>query len=150
MNSSLNSDRLRAVFFLKMMSRNIPEHHFFIGISFPITCAKAGWYKNGNEKVAGPFAPESKLFQGANWIANTTRGTNDNIHCSHLIYLYDQHVNPVVTRWLENSMGAFDNAYAFTALIQWVWRSRVRRRESIALYLSSPRMWELFEDWLSN
>ena len=27
-----------------------------------ITCAKAGWYKNGNKKVAGPFASGSKLF----------------------------------------------------------------------------------------
>ena len=42
-----------------------------------ISCAKAGWYTNGNEKVAGPFAPGSKLFQGANWLANTTKGTKD-------------------------------------------------------------------------
>ena len=33
MNFSLNSDRLRAVFFLKMMLRNILEHHFLIGTS---------------------------------------------------------------------------------------------------------------------
>ena len=114
-----------------------------------ITCAKAGWYKNGNKKVAGPFASGSKLFHGANWIPNTTRGTNDYIHCSHLIYLYDQHVNPVVARWLEDSTAAFDDAYALTELIQWVWRSRVRRGEPITLYLPSPRMRGLFEDWLA-
>ena len=33
LNSSLNSDRLHAVFFLKMMLRNILEHHFLIGTS---------------------------------------------------------------------------------------------------------------------
>ena len=85
--------------------------------NIPITCAKAGWYKNGNEKVAGPFAPGSKLFQGANWIANKTRGTNDYIHCSHLIYLYDQYVSPMVARWLEDGTKVFDNAYALTELI---------------------------------
>ena len=83
-----------------------------------ITCAKPGWYKNGNKKVAGPLASGSKLFQGANWIPNTTGGTNDYMHCSHLIYLYDQHINPVVARWLEDSTGAFNDAYALTELIQ--------------------------------
>ena len=54
-----------------------------------ITCAKDAWYKKGNVDVAGPFASGSKLFQGANWVAKVTRGTNDYVHCSHLIYLYD-------------------------------------------------------------
>ena len=56
----------------------------------PITCAKDGWYKKGNVDVAGPFASGSKLFQGANWVAKVTRGTNDYANCFHLIYLYDQ------------------------------------------------------------
>ena len=50
-----------------------------------ITCAKDGWYKKGNVDVAGPFASGSKLFQGANWVAKITRGTNYYAHCSHLI-----------------------------------------------------------------
>jgi hypothetical protein len=52
-----------------------------------ITCAKDGWYKSGDKTAAGPFASGSKLFQGANWVAKITRGTNDYAHCSHLIYL---------------------------------------------------------------
>ena len=55
-----------------------------------ITCAKDGWYKSGDKAAAGPFASGSKLFQGANWVAKITRGTNDYAHCSQLIYLYDQ------------------------------------------------------------
>ena len=57
--------------------------------------------------------------------------------------LYDQHFNPVVARWLEDSTWAFNDAYARTELIQWVWRSSVRRGEEITLYLPSPRMREL-------
>ena len=72
------------------------------------------------------------------------------MHCSHLIYLYDQRVNPVVARWLEDSTGDFNDAYALTEFIQWVWRSSVRRGEDITLYLPSPRMWELFEEWLAG
>ncbi len=114
-----------------------------------ITCAKEGWYKEGNADVAGPFASGSKLFQGANWVAKVTRGTNDYSHCSHLIYLYDQHMKPFVARWLEDNSRAFDDAFALTELIQWVWRSRVRKGQPITLYFPSPRMRRLMEEWLS-
>ena len=113
-----------------------------------ITCAKDGWYKKGNADVAGPFASGSKLFQGANWVAKITRGTNDYAHCSHLVYLYDQHMNPYVARWLEDNSRAFDDAYALTELIQWVWRSRVRKGQPITLYLPNPRMRRLMAEWL--
>ena len=114
-----------------------------------ITCKKDAWLKasNDNRPKPGVFARNSRL-KDANWIANTTRGTNDFIHCSHLIYLYDQNIHPVIARWLGDSSRAFNDAYALTELIQWVWRSRVRKEEPITLYLPSPRMRRLFEEWL--
>ena len=115
-----------------------------------ITCAKDGWYKKGNVDVAGPFASGSKLFQGANWVAKVTRGTNDYAPCSHLIYLYDQHMNPCVAQWLEDNSRVFDDAYALTELMQWVWRLGVRNGQPITLYLPSPRMRRLMEKWLSD
>ena len=115
-----------------------------------ITCAEDGWHKKGNVDIAGPFASGSKLFQGANWVAKITRRTNDYAHCSHLIYLYDQHMNPYVARWLEDNTRAFDDAFALTELIQWVWRSRVRKGQPITLYLPSPRTRQLIEEWLSD
>ncbi len=115
-----------------------------------LTCAKDGWYKGGDKTAAGPFASGSKLFQGASWVAKITRGTNDYAHCSHLIYLYDQYMNPHVARWLEDNSRALDDAYALTELIQWVWRSRVRKGQPIIFYLPSLRMRQLIEKWLSS
>ena len=126
-----------------------------------ITCKKDAWRKASNDNQPKPeseenektkskpgvFAKNSRL-KDVNWISNTTRGTNDYIHCSHLVYLYDQNINPVVARWLGDSSRAFNDAYALTELIQWVWRSRVRKGEPITLYLPSPRMRRLFEEWL--
>ena len=97
----------------------------------------------------GVFAKGSPM-KDVNWVANTTRGTNDYMHCSHLIYLYDQNINFIVARWLGDSSQAFKDAYALTELIQWVWRSRVRRGEPITLYLPSLRMRKLFEAWLND
>ena len=116
-----------------------------------ITCMKDAWLKpaNDNNVKLGPFAKDSRLGE-ANWIPNTTRGTNNFAHCSHLIYLYDQHPHPFITRWLGDSSTAFADAYALTELIQWVWRSRVRRGQPITLYLPSLRMRMLFERWLDG
>ena len=119
-----------------------------------ITCVKDAWKRevldkaaNDNKYKPGPFAKNSRLWESC-WIPNTTRGTNDFAHCSHLIYLFDQYPNPFVTRWLGTCSKEFADAYALTELIQWVWRSRVRREEPITIYLPSTRMRMLFERWL--
>ncbi|MCH1516404.1 MAG: hypothetical protein L7U52_06795 [Alphaproteobacteria bacterium] len=121
-----------------------------------ITCFKDAWKMkvsnkaaNNNKYKPGPVAQNSRLWE-ANWIPNTTRGTNNYAHCSHLIYLFDQHPNPFITKWLGTCSKEFANAYALTELIQWVWRSRVRRGEPITLYLASIRMRRLFEEWLNT
>ena len=121
-----------------------------------ITCVKDAWKREVSKKAAndnkykpGPFAKSSRLWESC-WIPNTTRGTNDFAHCSHLIYLYDQHPNPFITKWLGTCSKEFADAYALTELIQWVWRSRVRRGEPITLYLPSRRMRMLFEEWLNR
>jgi len=116
-----------------------------------VTCAKEKWFYSGNNKVKRPktsgFSKDSKIFR-SNWVANTTRGTNDYSHCSHLIYLYDQHMNPYVCRWLNDEDNSLKDDYALTELIQWVWRSRIRKGEPITLYLPSKRMREMFHRWL--
>lgn len=113
-----------------------------------LTCTKDAWIKDNGK--AGVFASNSRMFEGANWIANTTRGTNEYAHCSHLIYLYDQHVNPVLLRWFSETTKLFDDSYALTELIQWVWRSRIRKGEPITLYLPAARMRSIFAKWLEG
>jgi len=114
-----------------------------------ITCAKVAWYANGDKasNKPGQFAKNSNLW-GANWLANITRGTNDFAHCSHLIYLHNKHPNPALTSWLGVGNKHYTDTHALTELIQWVWRSRIRRGEPITLYFAAKRMRQLFEAWL--
>ena len=126
-----------------------------------LTCRRDAWFKANmhirpnheddeapiKNKSPGVFAKNSRL-KDVNWTGNTTRGTNKFIHCSHLIYLYDKHVNPSISRWLGDNTNNFNDTYALTELVQWVWRSRIRRGEPITLYLPSPRMRTLLEKWL--
>jgi hypothetical protein len=50
-----------------------------------ITCRKDKWLDQ-NDNPKGAFACQSKLT-AANWIAKTTKGTNEYRHCTHAVYL---------------------------------------------------------------
>jgi hypothetical protein len=117
-----------------------------------VTCAKACWFAKGSDYLnkPGPFAQGSRLFDGAHWVPNTTRGTNDYQHCSHLIYLWDQNANVHVSRFLSVDDEQHRDLYAVSELLQWVWRSRVRKGEPITLFLPSARMRRLWSRWLDG
>lgn len=114
-----------------------------------ITCAKQNWEKDGALPKPIGFAKGSRMF-GAHWLPNTTRGTNDYAHASVCIYLYDQHINPCIRRWLGMMDQAANHLFATAELIQWVYRSRVRRKLPITLYLPSKRMRGLLQQWLDG
>jgi hypothetical protein len=113
-----------------------------------ITCAKDNWYDRGHRP--GPFATGSRLFGDTNWVPNTTRGTNTYRHCSHLIYLWDQNLNPRVAAFLEANTQRHRDMYAVSELIQWVYRSGVRDSQPITLWMPSGRMRRLLNRWLDG
>ena len=116
-----------------------------------LTCVKSLWFHRGHNDCKQPkpagFSKNSKLFH-CHWLANTTRGTNHYSHCSHLIYLYDKHLHSFIKSWLGMDSASQNDAYALGELVQWVWRSRIRKGEPITLYLPSERMRRLFLTWL--
>jgi hypothetical protein len=117
-----------------------------------ITCAKSNWYfkSNSDKPKANAFSKDSRMFK-AQWVANTTRGTNEYIQVRTAIYLWDQHMNPYISRWLglDKDMVA-NNRYATTELVQWLYRSAVRKGEPITLYMPSKRMRTLLAAWLDG
>lgn len=43
-----------------------------------------------------------------------------------------------------------EDAFATSEMIQWIWRSAIRKGEPITLYIPSDRMRNLFIKWLNN
>lgn len=113
-----------------------------------ITSAKALW--STPRETPGPFAVGSRLFEETNWVPNTTRGTNDYRHCSHLIYLWDQNLNPRIAEFLGVGTRRHKDMYAVSELIQWVYRSRVRDGQPVILWMPSDRMRKLLQRWLDG
>ena len=121
-----------------------------------ITCAKQLWFDglkstndlegSGRRPKATKFSKGSGLFD-AHWLPNTTRGSNAWSHCSHVVYLYDQHPSPSVKAWLGMHNG-WQDRYALSEAIQLIWRSRIRCGEPTTVYFASERMYDLFVEWL--
>lgn len=120
-----------------------------------LTCAKSLWYGNGwseeedKSKATGVWAKGSRLAEQAEWVANTTRGTNDYKEFGHAIYLYDQYLNPAVKQWLGATNEQQDQ-YALSELLQWLYRTRLRERKACTIYMGSKRMKDLLDKWLAG
>lgn len=118
------------------------------------TCLKSNWFLNSKSKsktvkTAG-FSVKTGMFK-ANWLSNTTRGTNEYVHVNTMIYLWNQYMNDYLRRWLEmDDYHKSNDDYGTSELIQWVYRSQVRKGLPITLYLPSERMRGLLEDWLNG
>lgn len=112
-----------------------------------LSCNKSKWHGQ-DERPKGLFAQGSKLSL-CNFLPKTTRGTNKYRHCSHALYLNDLRLNPAEKEWLGWTKEQED-LWALSELLQWVMRSRLREGNYVSLYLASPRMKALLEDFLNK
>lgn len=81
----------------------------------------------------------------------TCRATNDYADKSVCIYLANRFLNPILKRFFtDKGIEVNEELFALSELLQWVFRSRVRKGEEIELYIPSERMRTLLEQYLNN
>lgn len=87
---------------------------------------------------------------GVNFVSCNARATNRYADRTTLIYLCNIFPVPPVVQYLSQGTTAeFDaDLYALAQLMQWIWRSAIRRGEAVSFYLPSARMRKLLLDWL--
>ena len=85
-----------------------------------------------------------------NFVSCNARATNRYADRTTLVYICNIFPIPPVVQYLSQGTTAeFDaNLYALAQLMQWIWRSAIRRGEAVSLYLPSARMRKLLLDWL--
>ncbi len=85
-----------------------------------------------------------------NFVSCNARATNRYADRTTLVYLCNIFPAPPVVQYLSQGTTAeFDvGLYALAQLMQWIWRSAIRRGEKVWLYLPSARMRKLLLDWL--
>ena len=86
-----------------------------------------------------------------NFLAVGTKATNNYAHTSVVAFTVNLFANPIIARHLQTKGITIDeNKLALGEMIQWLYRSRIRKDESIVAYLPSRRMRELLIDWLNG
>ncbi|MCA0971857.1 hypothetical protein LCM20_14720 [Halobacillus litoralis] len=85
------------------------------------------------------------------FVSMTERATNQYREKKHLAYLVNRYMNPIHKKFFEQYGVSIDEkTWALSELIQWVWRSQIRDRKRIELYIPSKRMRQLLEDYLTS
>ncbi|MCG7494713.1 hypothetical protein [Thalassobius sp. Cn5-15] len=134
-----------------------------------VTSAGGMWFRDGTSEgrrtKCGPFSHNTGLLGkwafdpdkatwavkgGWTWVSNLTRGVNDHIHCSHAVYLFDQHPNPIICKFLGKNAREWGREFALTEFVQWLYRSQVRLDKPVTVYIPDARMRAIVTDWLSE
>lgn len=83
------------------------------------------------------------------FVSCNCRSTNDYIDCYNLAYCVNIYLHPAVTQFFKQRNVYIDeDLYALSEMIQWIWRSRIRKGENINIYIPSARMRNLLNAWL--
>jgi hypothetical protein len=84
-------------------------------------------------------------------VAVNSKGTNDYIDRSALAYMVGRYCNPSIARFFSYyEINVDTDAYSLSELLQWIWRSQIRRGDNIYIYIASTRMRNLFTNWLNK
>lgn len=89
------------------------------------------------------------------WLASSTKATNLYAGKWCLIHCYNRYPQTPVEAYINdygNDIGVRLNTevFALSEMLQWVWRSRIRKGEPIVLAIGSARMCRIFSRWLDN
>lgn len=85
------------------------------------------------------------------FISLNTRATNEYVDRRAIAYCCNRFISPDYTNFLYKKGITFnDDAYALSELVQFIWRSRIRKGESIDIYIPSNRMKNILKDWINS
>jgi hypothetical protein len=98
------------------------------------------------ERYSRNNATPGKAF---GFIPTNAKATNDYRRVASVAYLVNVFYHPIIKSYFE-SMGVpvYEDLYALSQMVQWIWRSRVREKEPISVFVPSERMRGLLKRWL--
>ena len=113
------------------------------------------WKVSGSDLIWSTYmhareAVERKGFKQS-FLAYNARATNDWADRHYLAYAVNVFPMPDEITYFRNRGFEIDqDAIATSTMVQWVWRSAIRKGERIWIYLPSRRMKNLFQQWYTG
>lgn len=98
---------------------------------------------------------DAKALKGKGYakgfVSHNARATNGFIDKESLAYTINRFMIPYKYKFFKSrGVTVNQDMYALSELIQWIWRSRIRKGEAINIYIPSKRMRNLFKEYLNN
>lgn len=125
---------------LRSVTRNVPDDKLLV--TLPKTNAEKGSKYVGNSKMRAV---------SNSWLWAGTRATNDHADKNVIVHLYNRYPNANVKAYFQShGYPIDDDHFALSELLQFIFRSSLRKGESVDLYIASPRMKKLLIDWLNQ
>ncbi len=79
------------------------------------------------------------------------KSTNEFADCNCLAYVANIFLNPgYKTYYSRHGLSINEDLYALSTMVQWIFRSAIRKGEEIWVYVPSRRMRTLLENWLAE
>lgn len=87
----------------------------------------------------------------SSFLVMTSRATNDYADRDVCAYLANRFENPVIHNYfVKHNLSVNNDLFALSELIQWLFRSAIRKNKPIKLYIPSKRMRTLLTSWLNG
>lgn len=98
-----------------------------------------------------PDEPSEARKRRCNFVPCNSRATNQYGDRSTLFYVVNRFPDLELEQYFKVQGIPLDrDRFALNEMLQWIFRSRIRNGESIKLFVPSPRMRGLLEDWLNG
>lgn len=83
------------------------------------------------------------------FVSYNCRSTNDYDDRFNLAYCVNVYLHPGITQFFkQRGISIDEDLYGLSEMIQWIWRSRIRKGENINIYIPSVRMRNLLIAWM--
>jgi hypothetical protein len=125
-----------------------------------IKAAPEYWFKitaqtSANDNAWTAYSKVKPRLKGARyargWIPNNAKATNEHRHKKSLAYLCNLFHNPYIKGYFEDrGIRVYEDLFALSELVQWIWRSQIRDDQPITVFIPSERMRNLFNRWLNS
>lgn len=143
-SSWFNRDlKTRNKFLLKTLKKNL-TNYFINKVESPSDKAMWTTFKDCKTQLSGKGY--TKGFVSVN-----ARATNEFRERTNLAYCANIFLNPIIKQFFQTkNIKIYEETYALSELVQWIWRSAIRDEKDINIYIPSSRMRKLLIDWLDN
>lgn len=85
------------------------------------------------------------------FVSSNMRATNKYMNCTAVAYLVNKYFNPYIKRFFtSHNIEVYEDQYAVSEMVQFIWRSAIRQGKSINVYIPSKRMRNLLKEWIDE